>query len=122
MSASIHAKTAIVLVGPYNDFLHAEGKLHRAIGESLTATDTVAHLKQLANTARENHIPIYYALHQTWNEGNYAGWKQMNSSTKALQQTRAFEEGSWGAKIHEGLEPDVLGNGDVVVNKHWNSR
>ena len=30
----------------------------------------------------------------------------------------AFEEGSWGVEIYEGLEPDVVGNGDVVVSKH----
>jgi len=37
------------------------------------------------------------------------------------KKLRAFEEGSWGAEIYEGMEPD-LSNGDVVVSKHWNSR
>lgn len=32
----------------------------------------------------------------------------------------AFKEGSWGAEILEGLEPEV-GKGDVVVSKHWTS-
>lgn len=50
------------------------------------------------------------------------GWQRMNDSTTKLQALRAFEEGSWGAEIFEGLEPDVLGNGDVVVSRHWNSR
>ena len=30
----------------------------------------------------------------------------------------AFQKGSWGVEIYEGLEPDVVGNGDVVVSKH----
>ena len=32
----------------------------------------------------------------------------------------AFEEGSWGAQIYHGLEPD-LSNKDVVVSKQWSS-
>lgn len=35
---------------------------------------------------------------------------------------KTFEEGSWGVEIFKGLEPDVQGNGDVVVSKHWCSR
>ena len=42
-----------------------------------------------------------------------------------MQQSQAkntaFEEGSFGGKIYEGLEPD-LENGDVVFSKHWCSR
>ncbi|KAF7553382.1 hypothetical protein G7Z17_g3638 [Cylindrodendrum hubeiense] len=114
-------KTAIVLIDPYNDFIHPEGKLYGRVSESLTASDTVSHLKEIVKAAREAHIPIYYGLHQTWREGNYKEWQHMNSSTTALKSSKAFEEGSWGAEILEGLEPDVLGNGDVVVSKHWNS-
>jgi len=39
-----------------------------------------------------------------------------------MQQSQAkntaFEEGTWGVEIFEGLEPD-LENGDVVFSKHW---
>ncbi|KAH6967960.1 Isochorismatase-like protein [Ilyonectria sp. MPI-CAGE-AT-0026] len=114
-------KTAIVLIDPYNDFIHPEGKLYGSVSESLTATNTVANLKKLVKAAREAHIPIYYALHKTWKEGNYMDWLHMNSSTTRLGQNKVFEEGTWGAEILEGLEPDVLNNGDVIVSKHWNS-
>ena len=46
----------------------------------------------------------------------------MNASTSAIKGGKAIEEGSWGAELYEGMEPDVLGNGDVVVSRHWNSR
>lgn len=36
------------------------------------------------------------------------------------KEGHAFEEGSWGAQIYKGLEPD-LSNKDVVVSKHWSS-
>lgn len=40
---------------------------------------------------------------------------------KSQNENKAFEEGTWGVKIFEGLEPS-LENGDVVVSKHWSSR
>jgi nicotinamidase-related amidase len=114
--------TVVVLVDPYNDFLHPQGKAYSRVSESLTATNTVAHMQELVDAARAARIPIYYALHQQFKDGNYAGWKHMNVSTTRIQNTKMFEEESWGAKIYEGMEPDVLGNEDVVVSKHWNSR
>ena len=39
---------------------------------------------------------------------------------KIQKEHKGFEEGSWGVEIFEGLEPSV-GNGDVVVSKHWAS-
>ena len=39
----------------------------------------------------------------------------------AQEESHAFAEGSWGAQVLAGLEPDVLDNSDVVVSKHWNS-
>jgi nicotinamidase-related amidase len=38
-----------------------------------------------------------------------------------LKENHVCEEGTWGAQIYEGLEPD-LANGDIVVAKHWNAR
>jgi nicotinamidase-related amidase len=118
----ISPNTAIVLVDVYNEFLHPNGKIYSLVSESLNATSTVFPLEELVGVARRVHIPIYYALHQTWKEGNYEGWQHMNATTSGVAGSRAIEEGSWGAEIYEGLEPDVLGNKDVVVSKHWNSR
>lgn len=115
-------KTAVVLVDVYNEFLHPEGKINSFVSESMAATNTVQHLRDLVDVARKFRIPIYYALHQNWRAGNYDGWKHMNATTTGLSGSRALEEGSWGAEIFPGLEPDVLGNRDVVVSKHWNSR
>jgi hypothetical protein len=44
------------------------------------------------------------------------------TANQLAQKTNvAFEEGSWGVEIYEGLEPDVVGNGDVIVSKHVRS-
>lgn len=120
-SPSTLAHTAIILVDPYNDFLHENGKFHARVAASLSQTSTVPHLQSLVHAARAQKLPIYYALHQTYHPGNYAGWLHMNASTSRIEQSQAFEEGAWGSEILEGLEPDVVGNGDVVCSRHWNS-
>ena len=113
--------TAILLIDPYNDFLHPDGKLTARLADSLAATNTISHLQALVEAAREKKIPIFYGLHQQTHAHSYEGWQFMNKSMKSLGAGKVFEEGSWGAQFYEGLEP-VADNGDVVVSKHWNSR
>lgn len=113
--------TAIILIDPYNDFLHPNGKLTGMLAESLKETDTITHLKELVAAARAAHIPIYYGLHQQYHVGHFDGWKRMSETHLQIKTGKVFEEGSWGAELYEGLEPQPS-NGDVVVSKHWNSR
>ncbi|CAD6448454.1 ecb77a03-a94c-42bc-a7a0-b8805ec4927c [Sclerotinia trifoliorum] len=113
------AKTAIVLIDPYNDFLHPEGKANQLLAESMADTNTIFHLKNLVTVARAHKIPIYYGLHQQIKAGFLAGWNHATSTQVAQKEGKAFEEGTWGVEIFEGLEPDVEGNADVVVSKHW---
>ncbi|KIW31837.1 uncharacterized protein PV07_03430 [Cladophialophora immunda] len=112
--------TAVLLVDPYNDFLHPNGKLYGVLEESLAHTETIRHLHQLVFEARENKIPMFYCLHQRTNAHSYNDWQMMNRSLRTLEKNKVFEEGSFGVQFFEGLEPDV-GNGDVVVSKHWNN-
>jgi nicotinamidase-related amidase len=113
--------TAVVIIDPYNDFLHPKGKLNGMLADSIKETDTITHLKALVAAARANKIPIYYGLHQQCRPGFLAGWNHATPMQESQKQNVAFEEGSWGVDIYEGLEPD-LKNGDVVVSKHWSSR
>lgn len=87
--------------------------------DSLEATETVKHIR-LIRIARAANIPIYYCLHQQHMPGNYNGWNWMASYHIGMKESRVVEEGSWGAKIYESMEPD-LANGDAVVSKHWNA-
>jgi isochorismate hydrolase len=113
--------TALLLIDPYNDFLHPKGKAYPALAESLHHTQTIPHLLSLVKTVRNAQIPIFYCLHQQSHPDQYKDWQFMTKSQHGLEKRKVFEEGSWGAQIFEGLEPDPK-NGDVVVAKHWNSR
>jgi nicotinamidase-related amidase len=113
--------TAIVLIDPYNDFLHPEGKVNNLVAQSLKDTDSIANLQLLVKTAREHGIPIFYGLHQQHKPGFIAGWKHATHMQESQLSNTAFQEGSWGAEIYEGLQPSIEA-GDVVVSKHWCSR
>jgi nicotinamidase-related amidase len=118
---AFHTDTALLLIDPYNDFIHPDGKIYDFLKESIETTNTVENIKRLIATARANKIPIYYCLHQNHKKGNYDGWNRMTFFTNLIQERRVVEEGSWGAQIYDGMEPDVA-NGDVVIAKHWNAR
>jgi nicotinamidase-related amidase len=87
----------MILVDVYNDFLRPSGKLYPLLAESITTTNTITHLLSLVATARAAKRPIYYALHQTWKSGNYNDWQRMNATTSAIKESKAMEEGNWGA-------------------------
>jgi nicotinamidase-related amidase len=66
--------TAIILIDPYNDFLHPSGKLTGLLADSLAHNDAIKHLQTLVKYAHENKIPIFYGLHQQVKPGFLAGW------------------------------------------------
>ncbi|ETI21029.1 hypothetical protein G647_07372 [Cladophialophora carrionii CBS 160.54] len=112
--------TAILLIDPYNDFLHPDGKITPGLQESLDKSGTIEALKILVSTAHKHKLPIFYCLHQQTDAYSYRGWHMMNWSNNTVKDKMVFEKGSWGAEIFEGLRPDY-DNGDVIVSKHWNS-
>jgi len=112
--------TAVLLIDPYNDFLHPKGKLNAIVAESMETSATIKHLKELVATARQHKIPIYYCLHQQTDAHSFQGWQMMNKSLSGLGKNQVFQKDSWGAEFYEGLEPK-LDNRDVIVSKHWNS-
>jgi nicotinamidase-related amidase len=118
---SIHSKTALLLIDPYNDFLHSSGKMFPALADSLAERNTLSNIQTLLPVIRGHKIPVYYCLHQQYKPSFYNGWKHMTQTHHAQEEGKVFEEGSWGAQIYAGLEPK-LESGDVVVSKHWNSR
>lgn len=55
--------TAVLLIDPYNDYIHPDGKVYGLCKDSLEATDTTIYMKALVKAARANNILIFYCLH-----------------------------------------------------------
>ncbi|KII89337.1 hypothetical protein PLICRDRAFT_40992 [Plicaturopsis crispa FD-325 SS-3] len=113
-------RTAIILVDPYNEFLHPQGKFYPRVSSSLNEVSTVSRIEALVAGARAAKIPIYYAMHRQTREGDYDGWLHPTTSNVRIKEHQAFALGSFGAEYYKGLEPD-FSNGDVVATEHWNS-
>lgn len=117
------SKTAIILVDPYNDFLHAKGKAHAPLADSLASVGAIPNILALLEWARrpENRVPVFYALHHQTTLHDYAGWSYPTRFNLLAKEDKVFEKGSWGARFYEGMEPN-WDNSDVVASEHWNSR
>ncbi|KAI4724514.1 subtilisin-like protein [Aureobasidium sp. EXF-10728] len=114
-------QTAILLIDPYNDFLHPQGRANAALRDSLEKSATISNLQTLLKAARTKGVPVFYCLHQQTDKHFARDWTKMNNSLQAIKAGMLFEAGSQGAEYFEGMQPD-FDNGDVVVSKHWNSR
>ena len=112
---------AILLIDPYNDFLHPDGKLNARLRDSLEKSDTISNLHKLLKVARSKKVPIFYCMHQQTHTHVMEGWTKMNPSLARLKANQVFQEGSWGSQYFDGMAP-VIENGDVIISKHWNSR
>ena len=113
--------TAIILVDPYNEFLHPEGKLYPLLSDSLAKTDAINHIKSVIQHARNNGIPIFYCMHQQTDDHSFMGWQLMSKTQASTRDRKVFRSGTFSTEYFSGLEPD-FDKGDVVVSKHWNSR
>ncbi|KAE9371433.1 Isochorismatase hydrolase [Stipitochalara longipes BDJ] len=112
------ANTAIVLIDPYNDFVHPSGMMHSTIATDLAASNVIHNIKTLLTYARSQKIPVFYSLHQNYVQGHYEGWQHLTKLNAAIKELHVFAEG-FGGTIFEDFKP-IIENGDVVASKHWN--
>lgn len=110
--------TAVLLIDPYNEFLHPDGKLYHKVATSLALNSTVEHIRELVATARSHHIPIYYCLHQPVHPHTFDGWLHLTDRQSDTRAGGSFQANTFGTEFYKDLEPD-LAAGDVVVSKHW---
>lgn len=114
-------KTALILVDPYNEFLHPKGGMYGAVVETLTACNAIVHMQELHAFAKKEGIPVFYALHRQFEEGDLDNWLYPTATNDAIKQFQSFKKGSFGAEVYENLEPDIP-SGDVVCQGHMNIR
>lgn len=114
-------KTAVVLVDPYNDFLHEKGGMYGAVIETLKKTDAINHMLQLHSYAKQHGVPVFYALHRQFVEGDLDNWLYPTATNEAIKRFQSFKKGSFGAQVFPGLEPDVT-TGDIICEGHMNIR
>jgi len=110
------ARTGLLLVDPYNDFLASEGKLWPHAKEVAEAVNLLSHLRDIVDTARQSGIQVFFVPHHRWEPGDYSKWKHPNHSQISSGKRQTFAKGTWGGEFHPDFQPQ---EGDTVIKEHW---
>jgi nicotinamidase-related amidase len=112
------ARTAILLVDPYNDFLSENGKVWPAVRHVALEVGLLDHLRAVVAAGRESDVRIFFVPHRRWEPGDYDGWDHPNPTQRKIQEVHHFARGSWGGEFHPDFQPQP---GDVIAHEHWGS-
>jgi nicotinamidase-related amidase len=110
------ARTGLLLVDPYNDFLSDGGKLWPRVKEVAEKVGLIGNLKAVVKAAREKGIQVFIVPHRRWEPGDYDRWRHPNPSQIAVGKRQSFAKGTWGGEWHPDFVPQA---GDVIIKEHW---
>jgi ureidoacrylate peracid hydrolase len=96
-------ETAVVFIEFQNDFCKPGGKLHDGVKGEISRQGTITNAAKLAEGARKKgavviHAPFIF-------NPEYCDRHQMMGIVKAVADSNAFREGTWGAAIIDELKP-----------------
>lgn len=110
------ARTAVLLVDPYNDFLSEGGKVWPLIEPIATEVRLLDNLRDVVAAGRQAGMQVVFVPHRRWQEGDYDTWDHPNPTQQLIVQRHTFAKGTWGGEFHPDFQP---AQGDVVVKEHW---
>jgi nicotinamidase-related amidase len=110
------ARTALLFVDPYNDFLSEGGKLWPRVKEVAEQVGLIDNLKAVIAAVRGKDIQVFIVPHHRWEPGDYERWKHVNPSQIASAKMHFCEKGSWGGEWRPEFAPRP---GDVIIKEHW---
>ncbi len=108
--------TGLLVVDPYNDFISEGGKIWPRIQAVAEANNCVPHMLEVLTAAREAKLPVFFAMHHRYREGDYENWKYIAPIQKLAWNRRMFEFGTWGGEFKAEFVP---ASGEVVASEHW---
>ena len=110
------ARTGLLLVDPYNDFLSEGGKVWPRVKEVAEQVGLIDNLKAVVKAAREKGVQVFIVPHRRWEPGDYERWKHANPTQIAVGKRQTFAKGTWGGEWHPDFVPQA---GDVIIKEHW---
>src|SRR5262245_12925542 len=93
--------TALLLVDPYNDFLHENGKTWPRVKEVAEQVRLMEHLRILVAAARASGVKVAFVPHHRHEPGDLAKWRHATPYQRAAAQRLVFERGTWGGTFHD---------------------
>jgi nicotinamidase-related amidase len=96
-------ETAVILIEFQNDFCKEGGKLHGGVKGELARQETIPNAVKLSEAARKKGALVIHSPF-VFNE-KYFEDHQMQGIVKAVADSGAFRENTWGAEIIDELKP-----------------
>ncbi|HEX4247025.1 MAG TPA: isochorismatase family cysteine hydrolase [Pseudonocardia sp.] len=110
------ARTGLLLIDPYNDFLSEGGKVWPRVREVAERVGLLDNLRAVTSAARAAGVQTFVVPHRRWQPGDYEGWDHPNLSQLSVSRGQVFAKGTWGGDWHPDFVPR---DGDVVIKEHW---
>lgn len=110
------AKSALLFVDPYNDFLSEAGKLWPRVKDVAIEVGLLENLKAVTCAVRRNGIQIFIVPHRRWEPGDYETWHHRSPTQIAIMKRHSFASGEWGGEWHPDFAPR---DGDIIIKEHW---
>ena len=107
------ARTAFVLVDPYNDFFADDGKIYPGLREVAEAVGLRQHIRELLAAVRAAGVLVVIAPHRRWHPGDVEGWLRPGRPHRTLRDGRVYEAASYGGEWYPDLAPQ---EGDIVAS------
>jgi nicotinamidase-related amidase len=108
--------TGLLVIDPYNDFISEGGKAWPRIRDVAEANQCVPNMLRALDAARGAGIRVFYSLHHRYRPGDYDTWRHIAPIQARAQQSRIFEDGTWGGQIRPEFEP---AHDEIVAQEHW---
>jgi nicotinamidase-related amidase len=110
------ARTAFLLVDPYNDFFAADGKIYPLVREVAESVGLHQHILELLGTARTAGMQVVIAPHRRYRTGDLDGWLRPAPAQQRLRASQLYAAGTKGGEWYPDFAPQA---GDIVATEHW---
>ncbi|HEU5167504.1 MAG TPA: isochorismatase family cysteine hydrolase [Chitinophagaceae bacterium] len=109
-------RTGILLVDPYNDFIHPDGKSYSKSKEVVEAVHLLNNMGKVTSMARELGIKVLFVPHHRSELSDYLNWKYPTGTQLATRDRQIFAKDTWGGTFHEDFQPHP---NDIIIKEHW---
>ena len=110
------ARTGLLFVDPYNDFLSEGGKIWPRVKAIAEGVGLIANLKTIDGAVRKAGMRVFIVPHRRWEPGDYEHWCHPNPTQIGITKRHTFARGEWGGDWHPDFAPKP---GDIVAKEHW---
>jgi len=109
-------RTAYLLVDPFNDFLHEDGKVFPQLKPVAEEVGLLDNLRRLDKAVRAAGVQVAIVPHRRWEPGDYESWDHPSPTQRKIMDRHHFARGEWGGEFHPDFAPKP---GDIIASEHW---